>query len=169
MFSPAIILTRISLILMANTLSTLEKLAAYNYWANNRLLQHLENIHAEIPDTTLQLLSHVVNTQAIWLSRIENKPIALMPFDTHTLAQCRELHGASSQQLQTLAALTQPELAAEVNYTNTKGEGFTNSIHDILTHVFNHSTYHRAQIARDLRQNNLEPINTDYIFYVRNI
>jgi uncharacterized damage-inducible protein DinB len=33
--------------------------------------------------------------------------------------------------------------------------------------VFNHGTYHRAQVARDLRQHNLEPINTDFIFYVR--
>jgi len=29
------------------------------------------------------------------------------------------------------------------------------------------STYHRAQIAMDLRQHGLEPIKTDYINFVR--
>ena len=152
---------------MNKDLSTLEKLAAYNNWANSRLLLHLENINGNIPETTLQLLSHILNAQAIWLSRVRNIKVTQAPFDTQTLAQCRHLHETTSGQLQAQAALSAPELARNITYTNTKGEEFTNSIDDILTHVINHGTYHRAQIARDLRQHNLEPINTDYIFYVR--
>ena len=38
---------------------------------------------------------------------------------------------------------------------------------DILIQVFNHGTYHRAQVAKDLRGNGLAPVNTDYITYVR--
>ena len=152
---------------MRSALTTLEKLAAYNHWANSQLLQHLENMPGEIPETTLQLFSHVVNAQAIWLSRIKNIPTSLSPFAAQTLAQCRALHETTTQELQELAALNQPELETLITYTNTKGEGFTTSITDILTHIFNHGTYHRGQIARDLRQHNLEPINTDYIIYVR--
>ncbi|MGV3587000.1 MAG: DinB family protein [Adhaeribacter sp.] len=152
---------------MINKSSTLEKLAAYNYWANDRLLQHLENMPGEIPETSLQLFSHVINAQVIWLSRLENIPVLLPLFETHTLNQCRELHETTSEQFQEYATLNVPELETEVIYTNTKGEGFSTSIHDILMQVFNHGTYHRAQVARDLRQHNLEPINTDYITYVR--
>ncbi|GEO04324.1 hypothetical protein AAE02nite_19880 [Adhaeribacter aerolatus] len=152
---------------MKNELSALEKLAAYNYWANNQLLQHLENIPVDIPATALQLFSHLVNAQVIWLSRLENIPILLPLFEVHTLSQCRELHETTSEQLQEYATLNQPELEVEVIYTNTKGEDFSTSVQDILLQVFNHGTYHRAQVARDLRQHNLEPINTDYITYVR--
>ena len=152
---------------MNKDLSTLEKLAAYNNWANGRLLLHLENINGNIPESTLQLFSHILNAQAIWLSRVRNIKVTQAPFDNQTLAQCRHLHETTSGQLQALAALSAPELARIITYTNTKGEEFTNSIDDILTHVINHGTYHRAQIARDLRQQNLEPINTDYILYVR--
>ena len=53
--------------------------------------------------------------------------------------------------------------------TNSKGETFSNKIKDILFHIINHSTYHRAQIATDLKQNGIEPINTDYIFYKRKL
>ncbi len=152
---------------MINKHSTLEKLAAYNYWANDQLLQHLENIPSEIPATALQLFSHLINAQVIWLSRLENIPVLLPLFETHSLAQCRELHETTSEQLQEYTVLNPPELETEIIYTNTKGEDFSNSIHDILMQVFNHGTYHRAQVARDLRQHNLEPVNTDYITYIR--
>ena len=153
---------------MANVLSTLENLAAYNNWATSRLLQHLENIANEIPETSRQLLSHIINAQVIWLSRLENIPVLLPLFEIHTLDQCRELHETTSEQLQEYAGLGPDELAVEIIYTNTKGEEFSTSVQDILIQVFNHGTYHRAQVARDLRQHNLEPINTDYITYVRN-
>ena len=152
---------------MANVHSTLENLAAYNNWATNQLLQHLESMAGKVPETSLQLLSHIINAQVIWLSRLENIPVLLPLFETHTLAQCRELHETTAEQLQEYASLNPDELAVEILYNNTKGEGFSTSVQDILIQVFNHGTYHRAQVARDLRQQNLEPINTDYITYVR--
>jgi uncharacterized damage-inducible protein DinB len=54
-----------------------------------------------------------------------------------------------------------------ITYSNSRGEAFDTSVHDILIQVFNHGTYHRAQVARDLRQQLLTPVNTDYITYVR--
>jgi uncharacterized damage-inducible protein DinB len=44
---------------------------------------------------------------------------------------------------------------------------FSNTIKDILFHMINHSTHHRAQIAMDMRNNKLEPLPLDYIFYKR--
>lgn len=58
-------------------------------------------------------------------------------------------------------------LAEIIVYANTKGEAFQTAIHDIMIQVFNHGTYHRAQIACNLRQGGLEPVNTDYITFVR--
>lgn len=153
-------------VIMIKETSTLEKLAAYNYWANDRLLKHLETL-PEVPATALQLFSHVINAQVIWLSRLENIPVLLPLFETHTVPQCRELHQTTSEQLQEYASLHQPELEVEVIYHTSTGEEFATAVQDILLQVFNHGTYHRAQVARDLRQHNLEPVNTDYITYVR--
>jgi uncharacterized damage-inducible protein DinB len=44
---------------------------------------------------------------------------------------------------------------------------FTNTIKDILFHIINHSTNHRGQIAVDFRNNGLEPLVLDYVFYKR--
>jgi uncharacterized damage-inducible protein DinB len=58
-------------------------------------------------------------------------------------------------------------LEKRVKYQNTKGEKFENSIKDITTHVINHSTYHRAQIAQHIKRANGTPAVTDYIVYQR--
>jgi uncharacterized damage-inducible protein DinB len=59
------------------------------------------------------------------------------------------------------------QLDATVGYKNTKGEPWTNSVADILTHVFMHSAYHRGQIATDMRQAGFTPAYTDFIHGVR--
>jgi len=152
---------------MAKPPTTLEKLAAYNLWANEQLLTYLESLPDKVPAASLRLLGHIFNAQAIWLSRILPTANAGLPFTDRTLTECRQLHQTTAAQLSNLAAWEPDKLAEIISYVNTQGEAFETSVHDILTHVFNHSTYHRAQIARDLRQNNLTPINTDFINYVR--
>ena len=40
---------------------------------------------------------------------------------------------------------------------------------DILFHLASHGAYHRGQISVTLRHSNLEPVNTDYITFVREL
>jgi uncharacterized damage-inducible protein DinB len=58
-------------------------------------------------------------------------------------------------------------LRVGVTYKNTKGEPWTNSVEDILTHVIMHSAYHRGQIAADMRASGHTPAYTDFIHAVR--
>ena len=68
---------------------------------------------------------------------------------------------------QSLQILDNVDLDKMIHYNNTKGEASVNSVRDILFHVINHSTYHRGQIATEFRQNGLDPLVTDYIYYKR--
>ena len=66
----------------------------------------------------------------------------------------------------------QPKIEEEnldklISYQNSSGKIFSNKLSDILLHLFNHGTHHRAQISLLLRQNNIVPPKTDYIFYKR--
>jgi uncharacterized damage-inducible protein DinB len=147
-------------------MNTLTKLSLYNDWANNLLLDHFNQLNDNVPATSLRLLSHVVNTQLAWLSRIINEPAVVLPWDEHALATCREMHRQTSARLKTcVSSLGDQEKI--IAYTNFKGVRYENTEEDILLHVFNHGTYHRAQIAQDMRRSGLEPLNTDYITYVR--
>jgi uncharacterized damage-inducible protein DinB len=154
---------------MGKAPTTLEKLAAYNLWANEMLVDWLEKTGESVPATSLHLLSHICNAQLIWLSRIKNTTSSFGVFEDHSLRDCREMLYNSSDQLLELAAMPNFGLAQLISYTNTQGEAFETTVEDILIHVFNHGTYHRAQVARDLRQNAIAPVNTDYITYVRTL
>ncbi|MDQ3291251.1 MAG: damage-inducible protein DinB [Bacteroidota bacterium] len=147
--------------------NTLQKLAAYTSWANQRLLETLEKLRNQIPPTSLHLFSHILNAEIIWLARIQHLESPVNVFDDHSIAECRRLQESTFECFIGLADSSTDELENLITYKNTKGETFTTSMEDILMQVFNHGTYHRAQIARDLRQNGLEPINTDYITFVR--
>ena len=52
-------------------------------------------------------------------------------------------------------------------YTNSRGEAWTSTVEEILTHVVIHSAYHRGQIASDVRASGGVPAYTDYIHAVR--
>jgi len=77
------------------------------------------------------------------------------------------LHDQVSQELQQFVTDEPKQLSSIIEYQNSNQQRFKNSLEDILIHLFNHGTYHRAQIAMDLRQHGLEPIKTDYINFVR--
>ena len=54
-----------------------------------------------------------------------------------------------------------------LTYNNYVGDPYVNNVENIMIHLVNHSTYHRAQIALLLRQKGFEPVNTDFITYDR--
>ena len=52
-------------------------------------------------------------------------------------------------------------------YKNSKGEAWTSSVLDVLTHVVMHSAYHRGQIASVMRAGGGTPAYTDFIHAAR--
>jgi uncharacterized damage-inducible protein DinB len=79
-------------------------------------------------------------------------------------ALARETHAA----LESLAAsLDERALARPVTYRNSAGDEFTSTVEDMLLQVALHGSYHRGQIARDLRRSGATPLATDYIAWAR--
>jgi uncharacterized damage-inducible protein DinB len=146
--------------------STLNRLLKYHTWAMDRLFNQLEALPI-IPTTALKLLQHIVNAESIWMSRVAGEKQAVGVWEALPLPDCRSLHQSSVQKLQTILNNNQ-DLEQVISYVNTSGDAFSDPMHDIIVHVLNHSTYHRAQIAKEMRMHNIDPINTDYITYVRN-
>jgi len=79
--------------------------------------------------------------------------------------QCQALLSELSSELAHLEHLG--PLDRPVSYSNSKGEPWTSTVEEILTHLVIHSAYHRGQIASDLRSAGQEPAYTDYIHAVR--
>nr|WP_068890894.1 DinB family protein [Pedobacter panaciterrae] len=144
----------------------LSKLCQYNNWANSLLLDALISNSSLLPESCIQLFSHIVNAQLIWASRINGTTATVGVWQLHNLETCRILleEGANgltqAEQLKAIGTQT-------IKYTISTGVRFETSVVDILLHTFNHGTYHRAQIAKEMKLHNIKPVNTDYILFVR--
>jgi uncharacterized damage-inducible protein DinB len=153
--------------------TTNEKLGAYGVWANETLLRHLDGLvaaGATLPAGALRIFSHVLNAQAIWLGRLTNTPSPVKVWQEHDLAGLHHWHEQTSERFHQYGInADETELNRLITYTNSIGEGYTSQVSDILTHVPVHGNYHRAQVAKELRAAGLEPINTDFITYCREL
>jgi uncharacterized damage-inducible protein DinB len=151
-------------------------LFAYNEWANAQMLQSLESIDAErfaqnaggsfgsLRDT----LAHLVAVEWVWLSRwTGTSPTAVPDWAIESrLEKLRaKLAEIEKERALLIAALTDDSVHRRVAYRNLKGDALEYSLHDLLAHLVNHSTYHRGQIATLLRQAGGTPISTDLLLF----
>lgn len=146
-----------------------------NTWATSQVLASLETVpeaardHADFK-RALQVLAHSELARAAWLTRITRTPAEYFAdwFPPWTADQIRD----ASQNNDRLWAsyidgLKDTAMAAHVDFTASDGRGFRSSIEDVLIHVFNHSTYHRGQVARLITQCGGQRATTDYISFAR--
>lgn len=137
-------------------------------WANQRILETLQNIEGEIHDE-VRIFSHVLLAEKVWLTRLHGLDSSQLPIWLEgDLNICAELVRQNEESLTTfISNLTNTDLDNLILYTNSKGTEFKNSVRDILTHVALHGQYHRGQINSRLRIDSFAPINIDFITFVR--
>lgn len=147
-------------------ITMLKQFCEYNNWANLLLFDALAANAESLPESCISLFSHIINAQLIWSSRINGITPNVTVWELHDLDTCDKLLQKS---IEMFAKIAYPETsdASMIKYTNSVGDHFETSLSDILLHVFNHGTYHRAQIAKEMKSYNIKPVNTDYIQFVR--
>ena len=140
---------------------------SYDAWANREVLSAIRATQGE-NERALELMSHIVAAERLWLERLEQKSQSLPVWPEADLGWC-EAQAAELKRLWTeyLGSLPEGDLAREISYKNTKRETWTNTIEDVLTHVVLHSAYHRGQIATHMRSLGQTPAYTDFIHGVR--
>ncbi len=145
----------------------LQRLFRYEHWANIEALNALKVIENP-PVKSLKFMAHIVAAQKLWLARLQTEPQSMAVWQDLTLAQCEQhLTQLADTWQQYLPSLTTEQFTACVEYKNSKGEVWVNTIEDILLHVLMHSSYHRGQIAMELSRNGCHPAYTDFIHAIR--
>ncbi len=142
------------------------KLYRYNAWATKRVISTL--VRQQVNDAKiLSLLGHIVAAQFLWLHRIKGLPAPdVKLWGEYTLDQLITMSEKAATQWLEFVESTD-DFDREMTYRNYVNELYTNNVENIMIHLVNHSSYHRAQIAMLLRQKGFEPINTDFITYDR--
>jgi len=135
----------------------------YNHHSNNRIIEQIEQSPASYVERVQRLIGHILNAQNIWNHRILEELPTQMVWDTFGIERLHFLNDENHElSLEILGSRT---LSDSIQYMDSKGDTYSNSIENILFHIINHSTYHRGQLITTLKQNRVVPLSTDYILY----
>ena len=143
------------------------KLYTYDLWAFGRILETVLSNQVE-DEKILRWLNHILNAQANWYNRCGEDVYTrgvweLVPND-QLMKDANDFHQAW---MSLISETEESEFERMVDYQNSKGTSFQSSLQDILAHIVNHGTHHRAQVAARLRELGIAPPPTDYVFWVR--
>ena len=159
-----------------------QELAAYNVWANELFIGQfiqtaqeiweapIVNSFPTIGDTVL----HTAAAERVWIDRMNQKsnivwlPNVMKATDKQNVLQ---IWREASLDLQALVEqFDNDKLQEGITITRINGDQFYMSNYQMLTHVFNHSTYHRGQMLTLLRQSGAYSVpSTDIMLYYRMI
>lgn len=158
------------------TIAEILDLYEYNRWAHERFLdatgklsgeQYSEKLVGSFPSLR-GTLEHLLATEVVWLSRWEGHSLGEAP----DYGGCKDVMSLRSlwnsfwhRQRSFLEALSEEDLSQLVAIRTRSGIETVQPLGDTLTHVVNHSTYHRGQIATQIRQLGAIPPSTDYFLY----
>lgn len=140
----------------------------YNDWANKLIFNEIkdrQNLNPKI----FSIFSHTIIAQILWLNRIKKEPYEFKDFwQMFTIDEMDLFYTRSTNDwIKFIRGQKESGFQESYSYTNSKGIKYTNTLTQIIIHVINHSTYHRAQVAILLRQENINPPLTDYIAFLR--
>lgn len=141
------------------------ELFEYSNHYNQKLAEVFFACAGKTSEKSIKLFSHMLNAQHIWNHRIEGITPLVTVWQIQEVAVFKKMDQENYEH--SLKILQNFDLEKELSYTNSQGHQFGNNIRDILFHIINHCTYHRAQIATEFKQSGIEPVTTDYIFYKR--
>ncbi len=144
----------------------------FEQWSNSLILQSLKALK-EKEDRALLLFSHLLSSHCMWLSRINKTDFTCTLFEERTLEACEILMQQNFNGWQSyLTNKTDKDLEKEIEFMSAweiNPSKRKMSIEDAITHLINHSSYHRGQIVASIKDKVDElPLST-YIMYASEV
>ena len=144
--------------------------AAYNLWANTRMVERLQrerdglmdhHVKSSFPSLGLTL-AHIRDASRTWHERIFGVQ------GMHLGTGIDALLEVSVKLNDQVKLADEAMLMQSVSYANSRGEQFTHPRWQLLMQCFNHASHHRGQLITIMRQLDLTEIpNTDLVTYQR--
>jgi uncharacterized damage-inducible protein DinB len=157
----------------------LSSFTAYEYWANQRLLEVVLNLSEEQQQREVEssfssvyrTCLHVWDASTIWWQRVHKAEQIVVPslsFHPTITDVNNGLLAQNKQWIDWVNAATEETFETMLSYKTMKGDPFTQPVKDIILHLSNHGTYHRGQLVTQLRQVGAGNVPaTDYILFAR--
>ncbi|MFT6871730.1 MAG: putative damage-inducible protein DinB [Roseivirga sp.] len=139
------------------------RLFEYNLWANQKFGEILKVSVFKNPKI-LTFISHILNAQLIWIDRIKGKVSETKVWTEYPIESAVDKLLESSQAWLEMLE-NESDFDRMISYQNSLGDSHSSVISDIISHVANHGTHHRGQIALLLREEDIAPPASDFIFF----
>lgn len=135
----------------------IDQYAAYNLWANTRIIARLsienpaildEHVRSSFPSLRSTLM-HIRNAEAAWLARIKGEQVR---WPAEPGEEIGTLITYSANMRDQVRGMDNVALLAPCTYQDLKGNTHTQQPVHMLMHCFNHGSYHRGQVITMMRQ-----------------
>jgi uncharacterized damage-inducible protein DinB len=158
-------------------LQVIRGLYDYNEWANNHVLEAASKLSKEefsckqgaSFDSIEGNLAHIMGAQVIWLERWTggSNPRPVVEFQTmRGLPAIREAFATSHDGLHTfVSSLTEDGLDDILAYKDSAGRPHQRVMWQLMAHVVNHGTHHRAETAMAMGLLGKPMRELDYAFF----
>lgn len=136
----------------------------HEHWANLKVLESMIGA-TEISQRIIEIFSHTIAAQRIWLDRINGNKTELKVwevFDTNIMLELLEINYSDI-----LKVINNQDFERLIAYQTSNGRHFTSTINQILSHLALHASYHRGQVILLLKGKVDTLPTTDYILYLR--
>jgi len=143
----------------------LQQLFDYNFYCNKKIIQQCKALDT-VPESCERFFSHILNAHHIWNHRLMGIPNTYTVWEMHKIDKWEDIHYENQRTSFEIISNTD-NFEKRVGYENSEGRTFANETKDILFHIINHSTHHRAQIMMELRNSGVVPEPLDYVHYKR--
>jgi len=157
-------------------LEAIRELYNYNHWANDQVLASVAGLSWEEltrKDGTSYgslwgTLVHIFGVEWLYPQRWKGISPPALP-KAESIPDFDRLRTyweeVKAEQQRFLADLSEERLSQRLGYINLQGEKYGYPLIDQMKHLVNHSTYHRGQVAQQLRLLGKKAVSTDYLLY----
>jgi len=153
--------------------------AAYNRWANQRLYAAAGQLsdadyrtdRRAFFGSVHRTLNHILVSDRLWLQRLTGTGSAPDTLDAvlfDTLAELTKAREAEDARIGVyVGMLDAVTLSTPLAYANLAGARDERPIWQLLSHLFNHQTHHRAQAQTLIHQAGFDVPPLDFIYFQR--
>jgi uncharacterized damage-inducible protein DinB len=154
----------------------LRRMIAYNQWADEKVLAAIDGLSAEELERPREAyfgslaknLWHMLIVQKLWLARWAGAP--LPPVERPAIPSWRAAYAASHVALRDyVASLTAADLGRLVKYTPRSGVPREQPLGELILHLANHGTAHRAETGLLLERLGRSPGDLDYTVFMNEV
>jgi Uncharacterized protein conserved in bacteria len=156
----------------------LEQYAAYNTWANKRIVETASQLSEELINQEIvssfpsvyKTVLHMMEVENAWWLRLKlvENPTVYGWFTGNFAELSKKLLEVSTQWVNWIQQTNEANIMHVFAYQNSKKEHFKQPVYEMLLHLFNHQTFHRGQVVTLFRQLGLTKIPpTDFIVFAR--